>query len=305
MLNSLLKKGTGPLETSLRHQEIERSDSDNPLFQQTLKLCAGAVLSSLFREKTLKIEQGFTMPYFASDADMGLAGRLIRLYVANRSRRNGTGIESLHKRFWQRQRPDDWFATTADRLERLYIPIFEGFVDQVQSHLITTPIKTVIEFGCGTGQWLAFLKSKWPHVERFVGIDLAGQQITINQQLYPEIDFQHQDLMAWVDDAGTQNSLFVTHCGVLEYLSEKSLTELFSAIAEKHRGSMLMLIEPIAEDFDFVREQKSRLQGTEFSFAHNYPQLLRSANHQIVLQTEKRLEDFRMLCLLARTGSVG
>ncbi|TWU48870.1 hypothetical protein Poly51_47740 [Rubripirellula tenax] len=37
--NSLLKKGSDPLETLLKHREFETSERVSPLFQQAAKLC--------------------------------------------------------------------------------------------------------------------------------------------------------------------------------------------------------------------------------------------------------------------------
>ncbi len=165
-------------------------------------------------------------------------------------------------------------------------------MDQCQIH-------NVIEFGTGNGDWLNYLRTKWNTPQRFLGIDLATQQIEENRTRYPAFEFMSGDLTEWVKQNRTEHTVFVTHCGVLEYLSEASLQRLLNDLISLHRKSVLFWIEPIAADFDLQSERYSQTLGNEFSFSHPYPTLIRRSGFELQTLTEKSVEGFRMLCLTA------
>lgn len=264
-----------------------------------LKYYTGAVLSNLLPQTTAQIREGFTIPYFATQPNFGIAGRLIRFYLGHQSSQKHTELESLHKHFWQHQSPEGWYSATANRLETIYIPTFQDIIHRVGKSIADNEIQSVIEFGTGNGDWLAYLQSQWATPNQFIGIDLAEKQIQHNRQRHSDLKFEAADLTEWVKQNQTTRSIFVTHCGVLEYLSEESIVGLFESIRSNHPGSMLWLVEPIAHDFDLTKESHSRLQAAEFSYSHHYPRLLRQADFGIVFQDEREMEGFRMLCVLA------
>ena len=269
-----------------------------------IKYAAGAVLSNLFPLKRMQIENGFTMPYFAHESNPGIIARLIRSYIGQRGQHDPKKLETLHKRFWREQRPQDWFDATSDRLNRIYIPTFELLVQETHLDLISNQIETIVEFGAGNGDWLAYLKSKWNGPKRFLGIDLANEQIAINRQRHADLEFQASDLTEWVSENKSRRSLFLTNCGVLEYLSEATLHQLLKTIRSNHLESMVLFVEPIAADFDLELETSSRLHGSEFSFSHNYPNMLKNTGFEILRTSTYPVEDFQMLSTLAKSNAI-
>lgn len=268
-----------------------------------IKSAAGAVLASLFPNKALQVEQVFTMPYFGTESNTGIIGRLIRAYIGRQGARDQQKLEELHKNFWRGQSPGGWFGSTSQRLHTIYVPTFGRLMEKVHEELIANQIENVVEFGTGNGDWIAWLKSTWPYPKKFLGIDLAEDQIRENLRRHADIAFVASDLTEWVSANESQRTLFLTHCGVLEYLSESTLKKLFQAIRSNHRESMVLFVEPISPDFDPQAEQHSRLHGNEFSFSHNYPSLLSQADFKIILTAEHEVEGHRMLCTLAKTGT--
>lgn len=268
-----------------------------------IKSVAGAVLANLFPQKAVQVGQGFTMPYFGAEPDSGIIGRLIRAHIGRQGARDQQKLEELHKNFWRSQSSKGWFGSTSQRLHSVYVPTFGPLMEQVHAELIANRIENVVEFGTGNGDWLAWLKSTWSFPKQFLGIDLAEDQIRENHQRHAKLDFVASDLTEWVSANESHRTLFLTHCGVLEYLSESTLKKLFQAIRSSHRESMVLFVEPISPDFDLDAEQHSRLHGNEFSFSHNYPSLLSQANFNVLFTVEHEVEGHRMLCTLAKTGT--
>ncbi len=267
--------------------------------QQLAKFCAGATLARLFPNRTTLMAQGFTLPEFAFDQPLSPVDRLIRQYLGARYRSTPEDLERLHCEFWKHQNPTGWYQATKDRIQRSYVPIFGDLVEGAASLMDQCQIHNVIEFGTGNGDWLNYLRTKWNTPQRFLGIDLATQQIEENRTRYPAFEFMSGDLTEWVKQNRTEHTVFVTHCGVLEYLSEASLQRLLNDLISLHRKSVLFWIEPIAADFDLQSERYSQTLGNEFSFSHPYPTLIRRSGFELQTLTEKSVEGFRMLCLTA------
>ncbi len=90
-----------------------------------IKSVAGAVLASLFPQKAVQVEQGFTMPYFGAEPDSGIIGRLIREHIGRKGARDQQKLEELHKNFWRGQSPAGWFGSTSQRLHTIYVPTLD------------------------------------------------------------------------------------------------------------------------------------------------------------------------------------
>ncbi len=269
----------------------------------SLKYISGACLARLNPQRCQQIEQAFTLPYFDPKIGHGIASRLIRHYVGQRAERDPSQLEQLHKAFWGGRSADAWYGETADRLEKLVIPALADIVHLVRPYLHQQRVKRVVELGTGNGEWLNYLSQQWNFVGEYLGIDLAQQQIASNQRRYPHLQFEATDLTDWLAERSEPHSIFVTHCGVLEYLAPKSLRQVAEKIAERAGDSLLLLVEPLADNYPLVGSEPSRVHGPEMSYSHNYPYLLQRAGMQLLFQQERRLMDHRMLVLLANIPS--
>lgn len=91
--------------------------------------------------------------------------------------------------------------------------------------------------------------------------------------------------------------------GVLEYLAERSLKELFQILSFSAKNSFFLLCEPLYDDFDLQHDTISKVTGNEFSYSHNYPKMLLATQAKIIMQKEVHILDHhRLLVLLAEVG---
>jgi SAM-dependent methyltransferase len=268
--------------------------------RDTLRYYAGASLARLFPAKLKVMREAFTLPRFGNHAGDGRVERLIRYYVGEKASRHPGELESLHKTFWRRQTSNDWYAAAAWR-QHEHASLFSDAVERCVPIIRQRQIKQVCEFGSGDGQWLNFLSQQWREPTEFIGIDLSEDQTQANRERYPNLRFECADLTHWVQDNARPNSLFTTHSGVLQYLSQPSLSTLLETIAQRAPHSLLFLIESLADDFDLDRESQSRPGGYELLYSHNYPERMRAAGMVIEFQEEIRWREYRMFVIVAST----
>ncbi len=271
----------------------------------TLKYAVGAILSRAFPKKTESIRRSFTLPHLDNRVGSGRTSRLIRYYLGQTALLDPAHLESLHREFWIRQKADGWYAKTAERFRNLSLPLLSELVPRCLPAIQQKKITRVCEFGCGDGQWLNFLFEQWTGPNEFLGLDLSEEQIRSNQERYPNLKFECADLTQWVHENSSPNTIFLTCCGVLEYLSKESLSKVFRDIASRSPNSLLLLIEPVEKEFDLSQKPESIPCGHELSYSHNYPKLLEdegiSIDFEVEFQEMPAWPGYRMLAILAKT----
>jgi len=83
-----------------------------------------------------------------------------------------------------------------ERAAGLDVPGDNRCIDRVQRRLMSaalrqvscrTPMdgKRVLDFGCGSGRWVGFLRSHGLH---YRGVDVAGEMVSLTRQLHPDAD---------------------------------------------------------------------------------------------------------------------
>ncbi len=265
-----------------------------------LRHFAGQLLAALLPGRRQRHEAHFTMPT-SGEPDPALVDRLIHDYVGRCNARHPARLEQLHRRFWERQTPQDWYELGPARHKTRHVPIFGPLVSALGAPLRSRQIETVVEFGCGDGRWLAWLHAQWPSIKRFQGVDLSARQIDTNRARYPDLDFETMDLVSWARAHARPRSLFLTQCGVLEYLSQASVDTLLATLARRAPDSMLCLVEPIADEFSLdVPDAPSEPHGNRFAWSHHYPARLRQAGLEILDLQFRRMDGYRMMVLLGR-----
>lgn len=267
-----------------------------------IKYFLGKLLSILFPAKTANLLENFTIPQDWNGRGLDhTINKLIRYYLRYRAKQQEVEspgkLEEIHRNFWAQT--DSYFDETQDRAAEVFIPNYADLVQQLIPLLTEKHIHTVCEFGTGDGQWLNYLSQQWTAVTHFIGIDISAHQIEINKAQFPHITFYHADLVEWMGKNATDQTLYHTNGGVLEYLSEESVRKLINIIGQTTKGSLVLLNEPLYGDFDINTDKASKVSGAEFSYSHNHPHLLKTAGAQILHQEEKDLMGHRMLTVLA------
>lgn len=265
--------------------------------KERIKVVVGEILCRLMPEKHQRLRKNFTIPSAAGDTHYGLSERLMRAFILQRELEKKSSTEEIHQDFWREQQPSQWYEETADRFESTHQPIIFPIAQTVLPWLERKSISRVVEFGCGNGTWLAHLKKHWP-ADKYIGVDISETQIDQCRDAYPDIQFSADDILAWMEANGADRSIYLTNCGVLEYLSQTSVASLYQMVAQTD-NNLLFLVEPLADDYDLQEEFDSRIYGVEHSYAHNHPWLLERAGFQVIQLEELNILNTRMVVILA------
>lgn len=264
----------------------------------------GAALARLFPAAAAEEQRQFTIPGLDGGARSPLR-RLIRYYLGRRMQRSPGDLEATHKDFWRHQRRDDWYRHSQGRHDELHVPMLAPVIERLRPLVEARRIRQVCEFGAGSGHWLDYLSRQWPSVGRYVGVDLSADQIAENAKRWPRLEFACADLADWAAEQAAPSSIFVTNCGVLEYLSQPSLERLLAVIARKAPSSLVLFVEPVDAGMDLERELDSQPHGSEHSFSHNHAHLLRQAGFRLLFQEERLRDGYRFVATVAETPGAG
>ena len=193
-------------------------------------------------------------------------------------------IAKLNRNFWSNNKATELFLETEDLFETHFLPNCT-FIFEILKKDLSEPLKefnTLVEIGTGNGFVLNYLKEKFPHINRFVGIDLSKQQVEINNEKFkknPKLEFVASDASDWVKENGYGKTIFVTR-DVLEYFLEPNLQEFFKEI--NRLGEIIFIaIEPNGSNHKFDINPNSQLYGNEPSFSHNYRKLFENAGFNL------------------------
>ena len=269
-----------------------------------LKIFSGWLFSKLFAAKFAQVQQTFTLPYWgkyrSSNSLVRLVERLMRFYLAHSDQKNtgGETLENIHKQFWKSQIEARWFDHSFKSFDEL-IPALEEPVNELKQLLTQRAHTVVCEIGTGDGRFLDYLRTQLDGIERFIGLDLSGSRIALNQHLYEGLEFVAGDAREWVASQNLRQFLFVTNGGVLEYFRPESL-EAFVRLVAKSGSSLALFYEPLVANHDLDREPEAKLTTAgEYSFSHNYPAVCRREGLNIASLHVDGKAGYRGICMIA------
>ncbi len=271
-----------------------------------LKVFSGWFLSKIFAAKFAQIQQTFTLPYWgrhrSNNALVRLVERLMRFYLAHSDQGNtgGETLENIHKKFWRSQIEERWFDHSSKAFDES-IPALEEPVNELKQLLKQRSHTVVCEIGTGDGRFLDYLRTQLDGIERFIGLDLSGRRIALNQHLYEGLEFVAGDAQEWVASQDLRQFLFVTNGGVLEYFRPESL-EAFVRLVAKSGSSLALFYEPLVADHDLDNEPEAKLTTAgEYSFSHNYPAVCRRTGLNIISLHVDGKAGYRGICMIAHS----
>ncbi len=194
-------------------------------------------------------------------------------------------IAEQNRNFWVKRNAIELFSELEDTFNTDFLPNCSFIFDLLKKELAnqTEEFHTIVEIGTGNGDVLNYLSTEFPHIKRFVGIDLSQDQIDLDKVKFStnkKLEFVASDALDWIKINGQGNTIFVTSRGVLEYFLEARLQELFRVINGLGK-TYFIAIEPNGADHNFDKNPHSQLYGNEPSFSHNYPILFRNAGFNV------------------------
>lgn len=251
---------------------------------QSLTAIYGNTLVFLRPKKVRQLsEEGLTI---VLDNSMNITERLMREAILTKLEKaqDYHTLSELHRNYWT-NKGADFFLKTEKSFKNDFLPNCAFIFDELEKELLNSPFQfhTLVEIGTGNGRVLNYLSSKFPKIEKFVGIDLSRKQIEINRKTYKsqsKLEFVAGNAIDWVKQHGHSHTIFVTSKGVLEYFTENDLQSFLVEL--NNLGETIFVgIEPNDRLHDFVSNPNSILYGHERSFSHNYPELFKNADFNL------------------------
>lgn len=252
--------------------------------EKGLKFLIGKILIYFFPNKTVELtEKGITFDF---DNNLSKTDRLMRYALLKNAEKNKDYelLAQFHKNFWTNM-GQKFFSNDKDVLNNYFLRNNYFLFKELKTRLNTqlNVYDTMVEIGSGQGDVLNYLSAEFPHIKRFVGIDLNSNQSRINENRYREnkkIEFVTADGFEWIKSNKVDNVVIYTSGGVLEYSTEASLVDFFRHLSTLD-NFILIVIEPIGIDVDFKTNPNSQPYGYESSFSHNYSKLFIEAGFNI------------------------
>lgn len=233
--------------------------------------------------------------------------RLMLSALRQRAERNGSLEAFTHvqqHRFWSSTGAADFHATQEQYFDEWFLGHNLVLLTELERALDEGSYSTLCELGCGSGKALDYLSSRLTCIEKFIGIDLSPEQIRRNSERFtdPDIAWVADDATRWIAAHARPGWVFLSNNGVLEYLPLASVRRLFAHIAGRLGPALVSLCEPVGIAHDLERELFSMPYGSEHSFSHNYPHLLREAGFRLLHNSAIRHGNHRLLRIIAQVG---
>ncbi|MEM7600655.1 MAG: methyltransferase domain-containing protein [Verrucomicrobiota bacterium] len=262
--------------------------------RQKLKCLAGSVLHHLIPPLAREVDQGNT------NDPHGRLKQLIADYQISRAAASGNA-SSLRRNlthYWKSARGDGFYDAYPERFEEWFLGHHYSVVEALARELEKRPeIHRLIEVGCGDGKVLQHLSDRFSTIDAAIGIDLNHHIVERNREVYrgTNLRFECTDLHLYLKNYQGSGILLVSNGGVFEYLTQTELEDLFTSFKNLASPVMLMLVEPIAADFDLKTETTSRPHGIEKSFSHPHRYLLEKSGWKVNFEEVQDLEHRWML----------
>ncbi len=212
-------------------------------------------------------------------------------------------MSHYHRNFWTGEKGTEFHRHVRDQVVTAYEDYFTYLADEINQLTTQFPqLNTLVEIGAGGGSFLNRLMQDVNGIDTVIGNDLSPGTIAENREIFPHIEWVDGDGKKWVEDNAQQNTIFVTFRGVLEYFTEYDLDSYFATISGEKAPAALILVEPVAIDHNLDSQIHSRAYGTEYSFSHNYPHLVRKNGFHLRRIDFKTFDTHKICAIVATAG---
>lgn len=272
-------------------------------FKRSAKVALGRLLGTMHHRRVAQL--------LAGDVGDRLSAldRLLVAHLVDRHERGGSldRLAALQRWVWTCDQAVSFHAQAEARFERWWRRGAACIVPPLQAAVDAAPAgyARLCEIGCGSGLVLNDLRATLRGVSSFLGLDLSPTQVARNRTRFgdsaggPSLTFAAGDATAWIPAHAEPGWVYLTNAGVLEYLTEPQVAELFAHVAHRLRPAVFALVEPIAPDHDVARELRSRPFGAERTFSHSYLHLLERAGWRVTWSDVRAIEGTRMHYVVA------
>lgn len=209
---------------------------------------------------------------------------LCSLFIELKANNQYEKLADLHKHVWASNETQGYYDLTSNRLKGMFglvkNTLYESITNFIQEH----SYEALIELGCGEGFVVDKLSEKFTDIPSFIGMDINESQIKknkINYSTNKRLRFFSGDISKNINLIKGSNRIFLSFGGVLEYLTEKEITNLFESLSSQENIAII-IYEPIKPGFNIKKEKHSILYGSEFSFCHPYHYYLEKYGFKII-----------------------
>ncbi len=197
---------------------------------------------------------------------------------------------SFEEHLFQDSNVPEWVLVDGKMVFGPYVEAYKSFLPQLEKFLapyITQPGATIVEFGCGNGRNLLYLKFRYPKT-RFVGIELSPAGVALGREAAAaynlDVQFIQADLTVPVD-LGLRATMCYS-CFSLEQMPRK----IAEAVANMLRmtGERIILFEPVPELYPWnIRGIAGRCKAIVIDHVRNVLSTLRA--NGFIIEYAKRL----------------
>ena len=272
--------------------------------KEQIKQVIGTVLLPLMPKRAARLaEEEFSM----STSGRNIIDACLRVGLAQKllAEKEEKQLADYHRNFWTKENSLPYHRGVRQQVVDAFNEHFIFLLDEINKLTAANPaLDTLIEIGAGGGSLLNHLAQNLDGIEHFVGIDLSPEIIEENKELFNDerLRWVADNGKRWVEEHGQANTIYMTFRGVLEYFTNNELREMFGRIATEKSPAVYIGVEPIALDHALATQFDSRPYGTEYTFSHNYPHLLKESGFKVILQTQKAFDNHQICTFIATVG---
>lgn len=270
-------------------------------WRRRAKLVLGYTAAALMPTRVKAIEAG-TISEHLSAAD-----RLIVAALVHRAIRRDEPLDHLaylHRHLWNGDHITAFHASAENRFDDWFLPYQAMVIDALEKDLAEqTPgqFHTLCEIGTGSGIVLDYLSRRLAKsgITKYIGLDLSPAQVAIDAQRFPACDFVAADACTWIPEHAGPGWIFFCCGGVLEYIPQATLEELFARTVATRAATRWVIVEPVDPKHGLMSNTTSHPFGFENTWSHHYPYLLNQAGMKVLYQHNLQINDMHWQLVIA------
>lgn len=212
-------------------------------------------------------------------------------------------LHDIHRKFWMTDVGTQTMSVQSWRFQELFLAHHQAFVEPFLQAVEAAGCKQLVEMGCGTGEIVTFFAARIAQLERAIGIDLNEGLIDQCRERWSGtgVHFLSGDGASTLRAIAQAPMAFLSYGGVLEYFLEEDLQTLFRWLGQNARPCVVGCVEPIDDAWRLDQPKHSIPYGSELSFSHHYPDMLKRAGFHLSFVQDCCAGDQRFLMVVART----